>query len=116
VERRHERRIQTQLPVVFSVLSSGTIGIPREGTILDVSPSGMRIAMDQPLMPGTFLQITLHDSTLLGEVRYCCPFLHGFFVGLLVERVLLGNSDLSRVVAELVEPIASVKTGRTDET
>jgi hypothetical protein len=72
----------------------------------------MRLIIGEHLTPGTLLRITLHDSTLFGEVRYCCPWLQGFVAGLLVERVLLGTSEPSRIVAALVEHIPSVRTER----
>lgn len=63
-----------------------------------MSEGGSRLTTAIPLIAGTFVQLEFDDAILYGEVRYCCPWLSGYVSGLLIERVLLGESELSRLI------------------
>ena len=70
-----------------------------EAHIRDVSHGGLRLSTEIALNLGAFLRIKVHDSVLFGEVKYSCPWMGGYVAGLLVEQVLLGTSELARLVS-----------------
>src|SRR5277367_2296851 len=78
-ERRREARYPTQDPVELEVLSDP--GEPIYGTVLDVSRSGLRIALRQRIDRGEQLKVKLHRNVIVGEVRYCRSVPSGFHVG-----------------------------------
>lgn len=104
MERRDEVRFPVRAPIEFTIL--GREESPQISAMVDnVSEGGIRLATSIALTPGLFLRLRLDDSTLFGEVRYCCPWVGGYLAGLYVERVLVGNSDLSRLMALTLNPV-----------
>ena len=97
MERRKDVRSPIHLDVEFHVL--GREGSRMPGHVRDVSESGLRLTTHAALERGMFLRIVIDDSVLFGEVRYCCPWMGGFVSGLLVEQMLLGTSQLSKMIA-----------------
>ncbi len=97
MERRKHHRLPIHLDAEFHVLGREASRVP--GRVLDVSESGLRLTTQTTLIPGMFLRIVLEDSVVFGEVRYCCPWVGGYVSGLLVEQVLLGTSELSKLIA-----------------
>lgn len=65
----------------------------------------MKLETTAPLASGTFVRLYLDDSVLFGEVRYSCPWKAGHLIGLYVERVLMGSSDLARLLALTLYPV-----------
>lgn len=96
MERRLEPRFPAQISVQYCAVGQTTA--KQTGQLRDVSEGGGRLSTPVPLAVGTFVQLELDDAVLYGEVRYCCPWLGGYVSGVLIERVLLGQSELSRLV------------------
>lgn len=97
MERRKNFRLPIHLDAEFHVLGREASRVP--GRVQDVSESGLRLTTLTALVPGMFLRIVLEDSVVFGEVRYCCPWVGGYVSGLLVEQMLLGTSELSKLIA-----------------
>jgi hypothetical protein len=97
MDRREVKRYPVQIPVEFVIL--GGDAIRYEGEIRDVSEEGLGISANVLLAAGSFLRIEIEDSIFFGEVRYANPSRDGYIAGLYIERVLMGKSDLSRLVA-----------------
>src|SRR5207302_3306765 len=103
VELVLERRKDPRFPVELS----GTLtGFDEPETRLsvyveDVSEGGVRLALAEALECGALVRLAVADSTLFCEVRYCRRGGVAYTAGLLVERVLLGASDLGRLIEKL---------------
>ena len=60
------------------------------GRALDVSRSGLRIALLSPLDPGTQVKITFRrPAVIFGEVRHCKWAGDAYHVGIKIEDVLI---------------------------
>lgn len=101
MEKRQHERTAVNFPVEYRILGSDARSY--RGQLRDISEGGVRISVAEPVDAGAFLKVKVGDCTIFGQVSYCCPFLAGHLCGLLVERVLLGNSDLGRLMSALLE-------------
>jgi hypothetical protein len=96
---RCEQRLNATL-IPVQVTGLGTLHIQTPGRALDVSRNGLRLAVPEPIPIGSLLRIELEDSIVFGEVRYCQDHESWHAVGLFVEEVLVGESELSRLVVQ----------------
>jgi hypothetical protein len=71
------------------------------GWILDVSESGMAVLLRLQLASGDMVQIDIADCELFGHVIYVREENGAYRTGIDVEQVLLGRSDLTRLVQAL---------------
>jgi hypothetical protein len=85
-ERRSEARYQTQDPAEIEILPGPSE--PLYGTILDVSRSGLRVALHKRISRGEQVMIKLHRNAIFGEVRYCRPVPGGFHAGVKIQDVV----------------------------
>jgi PilZ domain len=85
-ERRAEARYPTQDPVEIEILPGP--GDPLYGTLLDVSRSGLRLALRKRIGRGEQVKIQLHRNVILGEVRYCRSVPDGFQVGVRIKDLV----------------------------
>ena len=85
-DRRSEARYPAQAPAELEILplSPG----PLYGTVLDVSRSGLRIALPQRLDRNQKVRITLSGNVIFGEVRYCRAVSAGFQAGIRIENLV----------------------------
>jgi hypothetical protein len=97
MDRRDVKRYPLEFPVEFVIL--GGDKVRHEGELRDVSEEGLRLTTNAALETGSFLKIEIEDSVFFGEVKYSNPWMDGCIAGLYIERVLMGKSDLSRLVA-----------------
>lgn len=101
MERRQDPRIPAGLPGTLEGLS----GDPEPGTpvlIENISEGGIQFEAPERLDTGSFVVLRIHDARLIGEVVYSRPAEYGYLTGLLVERVLLGESELSRLIETML--------------
>ena len=68
---------------------------PLYGTILDVSRSGLRLAIPTRISRGEHVKIKLHRNVIFGEVRYCRAVRGGFQAGLKIQDLVrpFGKQD-----------------------
>jgi hypothetical protein len=85
-ERRREARYPTEDPAEIEVLPGPSE--PAYGTVLDVSRSGLRIALRERIGRGEQVMVKLHHNVIFGEVRYCRAVLNGFHVGVKIKDLL----------------------------
>ena len=85
-ERRSEARYQTQDPAEIEVLPGPSE--PLFGTVLDVSRSGMRVALQNRISRGEQVKVKLHRNVIFGEVRYCRAVPNGFQAGLKIQDLV----------------------------
>ncbi len=65
---------------------------------MDVSQSGVRAQVPLHLSPGSVVKLQVGDSVLFGEVHHSREDDRGSEVGIEVVRVLIGESELGRLV------------------
>jgi PilZ domain len=86
VERRSEARYRTQDPAEIEILPGP--GDPFYGMILDVSRSGLRVALRRRIDRGEQVRVKLHRNVIFGEVRYCRAVPEGFQAGLKILNLV----------------------------
>lgn len=84
-ERRSEARYPAQDPAEIEVVPGP--GTPIYGTVVDVSRSGLRVAIPRHLERGQHVKITLHNTVIVGEVRHCRAFKGGFQAGMRIRNL-----------------------------
>ena len=86
IERRSEARYQTQDPAEIEIIRGPSE--PFYGTVLDVSRSGLRVALSRRINRGEQVRVKLHRNVIFGEVRYCRAVPSGFQVGLRIQDLV----------------------------
>ena len=81
-----------------------------DGQILNVSQSGLRLLVGQPVASGTAIKIEYEDTLLLGEAVYCYPAGDQFAVGLELQQALYGTSELAKLADRLLGECRGSKT------
>ena len=105
MERRDDPRLPTELSGSATLLGGPKDGGPGKRLsvwIEDVSEGGLRFVTSEALECGAFLVIHIEDSTLFGQVRYCQGGNSDYRVGVLVERMLIGASNLSTLIESML--------------
>jgi len=102
MDRRGNTRIAAAHVIPVQVTGLGNLQLRTSGRILDISSNGLRISTSAAVPVGSFLQLQFEDATIFAEVRYCLGHKHGYTIGVFVEEILLGTSELARLVASLV--------------
>lgn len=104
MERRKEARFETRQAVALTWL--GDTDVLLEATLVNLSGRGMRLRLDRPLPADAAVRIEIDDTLMLGEVCYCGPSDDGgFAVGVELEQVLRGVSEITAQMAALMESI-----------
>jgi hypothetical protein len=69
-DRRSEPRYSVDQPVVVTILDSGDRE-PFEGTVVDLSRSGLGVRVPYPIDLGCRIEIRWSRGTVVGQVRNC---------------------------------------------
>jgi hypothetical protein len=86
VERRRETRLKSNQPVVVTAL--GLMGMPpMSGRVLDMSGSGLRLRLANPLPCGSPVKVESEHLVMVGEVSRCEEQRDGYSVGLSLFHV-----------------------------
>lgn len=70
------------------------------GRVCDMSKAGISVTLPLQFVPTDLVQLEMADSVLLGRVVYSNPEGSQFRIGIEVDRVELGDSDLSNILQE----------------
>jgi PilZ domain len=97
-DRRTEARYPAREPAELEALFSSTG--PIYGTILDVSRSGLRIALPQRVDRGEQVKVKLRESVIFGEVRYCRAASGIFHAGIRIQDLVRSGARPSEHLAE----------------
>jgi hypothetical protein len=108
-ERRSEARYPTQDPAELEVLPGPNE--PVYGTILDVSRSGLRVALNKRIDRGEQVKVKLHRNVIFGEVRYCRSVSGGgFHAGIRIQDLVRPASRQDEHVAD--DPLSLYAVGK----
>jgi hypothetical protein len=70
------------------------------GRVEDISKTGVCVLLQLRLSPGDSVQLEMADSVLFGTVAHSSPVGESFRVGIEVVQVLLGGTDMSRLLED----------------
>jgi hypothetical protein len=107
-ERRTEARYPTQDPAEIQVLRGSSE--PIYGTILDVSRSGLRVALSQRIDRGEQVKVKLHHNVIFGEVRYCRSISGAFHAGIRIQSLVRPAGRENRHIAD--DPLSLYAVGK----
>lgn len=96
MERRYDHRLPTDLDVGVTRLTQPARS--GHGQLADISNSGVCVIAPFELAAGDIVQLEVADSNLFGFVVHATPEGTAFRVGIEIQRVLIGGSELSRVL------------------
>jgi hypothetical protein len=100
--RLHERH---QLKLDLTVTDIAAPDRVTAGQIVNVSEAGLCADLSAAFDLGAIVKVQIADCTLFGHVTYCIDQ-QSFRTGIEIVRVLIGDSDLGRLVnAVLAETI-----------
>jgi hypothetical protein len=99
-----DRRLAERHPVHFQATITPLARREQSmrGVVHDISTDGMCAMLPRQLAPGEQLQLDMADSLLFGHVIFCKPESGEFRTGIEVERVLLGETDLSHILQNVL--------------
>jgi|SRR5580692_7482699 hypothetical protein len=94
-----ERRLNERHPANLEVTVTDIEAQNRvaSGKIVDISPAGVCAELSLGLAAGALVKVETGDCVLFGHVAYCTEG-QSFRTGIEVVRVLIGQSDLARLV------------------
>jgi hypothetical protein len=96
IEKRLHRRFPTNLDVVLTdVANPDQAGT---GWIVDVSRTGIRARMPSRVDLGAIVKLEVADCALFGQALRCHEDAGAYEIGIEIVRVLIGRSDLARLV------------------
>jgi hypothetical protein len=93
---RFDKRYPASLDILLTGLTDPTQVC--EGKVSDISRYGLCVVLPIRFTPGALVKLAFADSTLFGYVVYANPEEAGFRSGIEVERVLLGETGLARLL------------------
>jgi len=87
LDRRAETRYPAGDPAEIQVLRVPSVE-RIYGTILDVSRSGLRVALPKGIDRGEQVKVKLYRNIIFGEVRYCRWVFGAFHAGVLIQDLV----------------------------
>jgi hypothetical protein len=72
-----------------------------EGLVRNASGRGLGVVTPARVEPGAALRIEIEDAVVLGEAIYCRPEREGHFIGIELDQVLVGLTELGRNLAAM---------------
>ncbi len=96
MERRFHDRWPADVEVRLTHIKNRELS--GSGRVSDISKSGVCVASALQFAPGALVQLDVANSVLFGHVAYCRPAGELFRTGIEIVQVLLGGSDLSKLL------------------
>jgi hypothetical protein len=109
MDKRREPRFQADQPVVVTVLTEPPTRL--DAWVRNASGRGLGLVTTAPVAAGAAVRIEIDDSIVLGEAIYCRDDHEGHFIGVELDQVLVGLTELARNLAALA-PEFAVETRR----
>ena len=101
MDQRREPRLVADQSVAVTVLGDQETRLTAR--VKNASGRGLAIEMPVKVAPGTALKIELDDSILLGEAVYCQSGPESHLIGVELDQVLCGLSELGKRLQEFAE-------------
>ena len=101
MEHRTHRRLPASLEVKVAEVRHREQ--PAHGTLIDVSKAGIGVLLPVEMKLDTVVRLEVADSVLFGHVVYSNALEDGWRTGIAVEQVLLGTSDITRLVQAVLK-------------
>ncbi len=98
MEHRREPRFETDQIVAVTVL--GEREVRRSARVKNASGRGLALELPCAVAPGTALQIHFDDAVVLGEAVYCRAGQDLCLVGVELDQVLCGLTELGKKLQE----------------
>jgi hypothetical protein len=95
MDRRLDARYQTNLAATVTDITS--LDRVASGQVVNLSRDGACAILSMRLEPDTIVKLEIDDCTMFGHVTYCEDE-PAFRTGIEIVRVLIGESDLSRLL------------------
>jgi PilZ domain len=104
-EKLMQRRLHDRAPADFEVRVTAVKNreCSGSGRVADISKSGVCVFSPVPFGLGDAVQLDMANSTLFGHVAYCNPEGALFRTGVEIVQVLLGGTDLSKLLQTTLE-------------
>jgi hypothetical protein len=101
MDERIEKRYPASLDISLTGLTDPTQSC--HGRVADISRYGLCVVLPMRFTPGALVKLAFADSTLFGYVVYANPEEAAFRCGIEVERVLLGETPLARLLRGILK-------------
>ena len=107
-----DRRSNTRYPAEQAVWVTDLLqpGRSAAGTIRDISNSGVCVMTTLPLIVASIVRLDANDNVLFGFVTYATAEDAGLRIGIDVQHVLLGDSDMSRLLQQVLQEMMPAVT------
>jgi hypothetical protein len=107
MEQRRDTRTEADQPAWITIYGNVDTRVP--GRVRNFSGRGIGIQIAQPVASGSALKIEIADSMLFGEVIYCRPEGHQYYIGVELDQAVNGLMALSRSVRDFNEALGLEK-------
>lgn len=111
MNQRREQRFVAEQAVIVTVL--GDPEIRQVATIRNASGRGLSMEMPEAVAIGAALKIEIEDSFLLGEAVYCKGGPGSHLVGVELDQMLCGLTELGKRLQEFATEEASEEMAYT---
>ena len=111
MNQRLYERFQIQLDA--KVMDITNEGQSDGGRLVDVSRGGMCVELAHPVELGNVVRVDCSEGSFFGQVMHATRNGSGFRIGIDVFNVLLGRSDLSRLIERALAQKDKVRVGCT---
>jgi len=95
MDRRSEQRHDSDIPVELIVLGSAERRVP--AVLRNISGTGARLRVEEPIPVDSALRFDLGDSMLLGEVCYCASDSGAFAIGVELRHSLVNLAEVAKL-------------------
>jgi len=103
MDQRRESRFTTDQPIIVTVLDEPEIRL--HARVRNASGRGLGLITPLPVQPGAAIRIELDDCIMLGEAIYCRSDGEGHFVGIELDQVLVGLTELGKRLSAFTSEI-----------
>ena len=97
MDQRCEPRFEVDRSVTVTVLTEPETRF--QARVRNASGRGLGLLIPDAVRPGAAVRIEIDDSVVLGEAIYCRRECDGHFVGIELDQVLVGLTELGRNLA-----------------
>jgi PilZ domain len=97
MDQRREPRFEADQPVVVTVLTEPQVRMV--GRVRNASGRGLGLIVPEPVAPGAPIKIEIEDALVLGEAIYCRAETDAHFIGVELDQMLVGLTELGRMLS-----------------